>query len=85
MNGFDYAAPATLAEALVLLRAHRDRARILSGGTDLVVQLRERRRAPACQSGYRTQRNHCTATIQLALPEDNWFVELYAGYGQFCR
>jgi carbon-monoxide dehydrogenase medium subunit len=45
VTGFDYAAPATLADALVLLRAHRDRARILSGGTDLVVQLREGRRA----------------------------------------
>ena len=41
MNNFDYAAPTTLAEATALLAASRGTARILAGGTDLIVQLRE--------------------------------------------
>ena len=41
MNNFDYAAPTTLAEATELLAASRGTARILAGGTDLIVQLRE--------------------------------------------
>lgn len=41
MNNFDYAAPKTLAEATALLAASRGTARILAGGTDLIVQLRE--------------------------------------------
>jgi carbon-monoxide dehydrogenase medium subunit len=43
MTPFDYAAPATLAEALSLMAANRD-ARPLAGGTDLIVQLRAGRR-----------------------------------------
>jgi carbon-monoxide dehydrogenase medium subunit len=39
---FDYAAPATLAEAAALLA--RDGARALAGGTDIIVQVRENRR-----------------------------------------
>lgn len=43
MRSFDYAAPHTLAEALALLAAH-PQARILAGGTDLLVQLKNGRR-----------------------------------------
>jgi carbon-monoxide dehydrogenase medium subunit len=38
---FAYHAPATLAEATALLAQHNGRARILAGGTDILVQLRE--------------------------------------------
>src|SRR5437660_1686873 len=44
MKDIDYAAPKTLAEAVALLNEKGDRARILAGGTDIIVQLREHRR-----------------------------------------
>jgi CO/xanthine dehydrogenase FAD-binding subunit len=44
MNDIDYAAPKTLAEATALLDAKGDRAKVLAGGTDLIVQAREYRR-----------------------------------------
>ena len=44
MKEIDYAAPKTLAEAVALLAEHGDRARVLAGGTDIIVQVREHRR-----------------------------------------
>jgi carbon-monoxide dehydrogenase medium subunit len=44
MKAFDYAAPKTIAEAVGLLNDKGDRARILAGGTDIIVQVREGRR-----------------------------------------
>ncbi len=41
MKNFDYAAPGSLAEATALLAKARGTARLLAGGTDLLVQLRE--------------------------------------------
>jgi carbon-monoxide dehydrogenase medium subunit len=41
---FDYAAPTTLDDAIRLLAEHGDRAKALAGGTDIIVQLRERLR-----------------------------------------
>ena len=40
MEAIDYTAPKTLDEALKILAANGDRARMLAGGTDLLVQLR---------------------------------------------
>jgi len=44
MKAFDYAAPRSVAEAVALLAEKGDRARILAGGTDIIVQVREARR-----------------------------------------
>ena len=44
MRAFDYVVPSNLQEAIALLAKQGDRARVLSGGTDLIVQVRERRR-----------------------------------------
>jgi CO/xanthine dehydrogenase FAD-binding subunit len=47
MNHFDYAAPRTLVEAMGLLASSRGTTRVLAGGTDLIVQLREHLREAA--------------------------------------
>ncbi len=44
MKWFDYASPNSVREAVDLLAEHGDRARIMAGGTDLLVQLRGGRR-----------------------------------------
>jgi CO/xanthine dehydrogenase FAD-binding subunit len=44
MKDITYAAPKTIAEAAALLSDKGDRARILAGGTDIIVQVREGRR-----------------------------------------
>lgn len=41
MQAIEYAAPTRLADAVALLSDYGDRARILAGGTDLIVQIRE--------------------------------------------
>ncbi len=47
MHGFTYARPASLAEAVALLEANGPDARLLAGGTDLIVRLRDGSAAPA--------------------------------------
>jgi carbon-monoxide dehydrogenase medium subunit len=46
MQPFAYARPGSLNEALELLREHGARARVLAGGTDLIVELRNRSVSP---------------------------------------
>lgn len=47
MQSFGYERPETLTQAVTLLQAHGPDARLLAGGTDLIVGLRERRLRPA--------------------------------------
>lgn len=47
MQSFAYARPETLAEAIALLDAHGPEARLLAGGTDLVIRLRDGTLRPA--------------------------------------
>jgi carbon-monoxide dehydrogenase medium subunit len=46
INRFDYLEPATLPEAVTLLTLYGKRARILAGGTDLLVHMKMERAAP---------------------------------------
>jgi carbon-monoxide dehydrogenase medium subunit len=45
VDPFDYVAPASLGEAISVLQEHGEAARVLAGGTDLIVQVREGRRS----------------------------------------
>lgn len=47
MHSFAYARPESLAEAVALLAAHGPDARVLAGGTDLIVRLRDGSATPA--------------------------------------
>ena len=47
MHTFTYARPHSLAEAVGLLEAHGPDARVLAGGTDLIVRLRDGSATPA--------------------------------------
>lgn len=47
MQPFVYARPATVAEAVALLQEHGPDARILAGGTDLIIRLRDGSARPA--------------------------------------
>src|SRR5512135_3528179 len=44
MQAFDYVAPATVADAVAVLAKHGAAARVLAGGTDVIIQAREGRR-----------------------------------------
>jgi carbon-monoxide dehydrogenase medium subunit len=47
MQAFAYARPATVAEAVALLEEHGPDARVLAGGTDLIIRLRDGSARPA--------------------------------------
>jgi CO/xanthine dehydrogenase FAD-binding subunit len=47
LQALDYAAPQSMDEAVALLSQHGDQARVLAGGTDIIVQVREGRRRVA--------------------------------------
>jgi carbon-monoxide dehydrogenase medium subunit len=44
LRAISYAAPTTVEDAVAILGEHGERARVLAGGTDLIVQVRERLR-----------------------------------------
>lgn len=46
INHFEYFAPSTLSEAVSLLAQYKERAKVFSGGTDLLVQMKQRKITP---------------------------------------
>ena len=44
MEAFDFAAPKSIEEAVSILNEHGDRARLIAGGTDILVMMRAGRR-----------------------------------------
>jgi CO/xanthine dehydrogenase FAD-binding subunit len=46
MKSFQYFEPSTLTEALEILYRYEDRVRVLSGGTDLIVQMKQAKTTP---------------------------------------
>ena len=46
INNFEYFAPSTLSEAVSLLAQYKERAKVFSGGTDLLVQMKQRKLTP---------------------------------------
>ncbi len=66
MNALDYEAPATLAEAVALLGQHGASARVLAGGTDVIIQHREGRR----NVGVMVDVKHIPKTMELKLTPD---------------
>ena len=44
MYEFEYAAPSSVDDAVLILAENGDGARILAGGTDIIAQLKENRR-----------------------------------------
>lgn len=46
MRTFQYLKPASLAEALELLNAHKDNAKVIAGGTDLMIQWKKKLLSP---------------------------------------
>ena len=47
MRAFDFYSPVTVVEALELLNQHKDSVAIVAGGTDIVLELNERKIKPA--------------------------------------
>jgi CO/xanthine dehydrogenase FAD-binding subunit len=46
MKAFEYLEPKTVEEAVSLLAEHKDEAKVLAGGTDLIVQMKLKKQAP---------------------------------------
>ncbi len=74
MHTFEYARPATLAEALALLEAHGPAARLLAGGTDLIIRLRDGTLTPAVVVDLKR-----IAELRPAIHEDRGAVTISAG------
>lgn len=97
MNDFDYQAPASVAEAVELLAKANGSAKVLAGGTDLIVQLREGlRRADLVVDVKRipelveARLSDAGASIGAATPcyklyDDPEFVKDYAGVADAAR
>jgi carbon-monoxide dehydrogenase medium subunit len=66
MPAFEYSAPTTLDEAVAVLQQHGAKARVLAGGTDIIIQEREGRKDVAVMVDVKAIR----ATMELSLAAD---------------
>ena len=64
MRAFAYHAPASLAEAVAILRREGPGGRVLAGGTDLLVQMKERGTVPRYVVSLRAVADHSHVTFQ---------------------
>lgn len=48
LKGFEYLAPRALGEATALLQERGEKAALLAGGTDILVEMKQRKRTPEC-------------------------------------
>ena len=46
LPSFEYLAPETVKEACAMLSRHKGKAKALAGGTDLLIQMKERKSVP---------------------------------------
>ena len=53
MQAFDYVAPSSVQEAVAVLAKHGAAARVLAGGTDIIIQARE---GPAMSPSWSTSK-----------------------------
>jgi carbon-monoxide dehydrogenase medium subunit len=74
MHPFAYARPTTLAEAVALLEAHGPAARLLAGGTDLIIRLRDGTVRPAMVVDVKA-----IAELQPSIREDGGRLVISAG------
>ena len=58
-HDFEYARPATLAEAILLLNTHQEKAKILAGGTDLIDSIKDAMLVPEILSDIKDMRELC--------------------------
>jgi CO/xanthine dehydrogenase FAD-binding subunit len=66
LQAIEYVAPASLDEAIKALETHGEAARVLAGGTDVIIQAREGRR----NVGVMVDVKHVPETMELALAAD---------------
>jgi CO/xanthine dehydrogenase FAD-binding subunit len=66
LQAIEYAAPASLDEAIKILASHGEAARVLAGGTDVIIQAREGRRDVAVMVDVK----HITEATELVLAPD---------------
>lgn len=80
MQSFDYIAPQSVDEVLSLLATKNGAARILAGGTDLIVQLREGRR----EAGLVVDVKHIAELTQVTYDENGLRIGAAASCHEIC-
>jgi CO/xanthine dehydrogenase FAD-binding subunit len=80
MQAFDYSAPKSVDEAIFLLASNNGNTRVLTGGTDLIVQLREGRRTASLIVDIK----HIPELTQITYTEDGLRIGAAASCHEIC-